>query len=61
MSAPEFCSSSATEKNQLTTSHPLNSSIAHDIENTCTYEVPIISSNNLGEPAAQTENQSDLS
>ena len=30
-------------------------------ENTCTNEVRIVSSNNLGEPAAQTENQSGLS
>ena len=61
VSVPEIYNSSATEENQLTTSHPLNSSIAHDIENTCTNEVPIISSNNLDEPAAQTENQIDLS
>lgn len=30
-------------------------------KSTCTNEVPIISSNSLGEHAAQTENQNDLS
>lgn len=52
VSVVETCNSSATEENQVTTSHPLNSSIAHDIENTCTNEVCIISSNNLGEPCS---------
>ena len=52
VSVVETCNSSATEENKVTTSHPLNSSIAHDIENTCTNEVRIISSNNLGEPCS---------
>ena len=43
VSVLEISNSSATEENQLATSHPLNSSIAHDIKNTCTNEVPIIS------------------